>query len=336
MIPSARKPTDTKTVGLILYPGCQPAGLFATADLLGMINFRAGQEVFRSVWVTGNQGAETSGPIPWIQPCLPISQATCDIWVLPTLWATDPQHLSVILEGAQGIADGLREKDPASEIWCYCSGAMILALTGLVQRRVVTTTWWLEPLLRDKFPGVDWRFSEALHRDGRFLSASGLHGYFGLIANWVASAMGVEIVQELERSLFLPRITRETSAFRSVNPMEIHDPRLRKVVLVAQQMPADAIDLGWACALLGMQGRSFSRFVQSTTGLSAGVWLRRIKLRQVGEALTNTNKPFKEIAQDFGFQAISSLHRGFQQTTGFTPSQYRALFSERNKAGPDN
>ncbi len=59
------------------------------------------------------------------------------------------------------------------------------------------------------------------------------------------------------------------------------------------------------------------------TGLSAALWMRRIKLRQVGEALCDTPLPLKRIAEDLGFASEAGLHRAFQQATGQTPLAYR-------------
>lgn len=38
-------------IGLLLYPGCMPAGLFAFADLLHAASRRAGRPMFETVYV---------------------------------------------------------------------------------------------------------------------------------------------------------------------------------------------------------------------------------------------------------------------------------------------
>ena len=66
-----------------------------------------------------------------------------------------------------------------------------------------------------------------------------------------------------------------------------------------------------------------ARRVQAHKGLSAAHWMRRIKLRQVSEALCDTPLPLKRIAEDLGFASEAGLHRAFQQATGQTPLAYR-------------
>ena len=61
------------------------------------------------------------------------------------------------------------------------------------------------------------------------------------------------------------------------------------------------------------------------TGLAAAQWMRRIKLRQVAEALCETQQPLKRIVDELGFASEASLIRAFRQATGMTPVAYRTV-----------
>ena len=74
---------------------------------------------------------------------------------------------------------------------------------------------------------------------------------------------------------------------------------------------------------LGLSSRTLARRVQAHTGLTAALWMRRIKLRQASEALCDTPLPLKRIAEDLGFASEAGLHRAFRQATGQTPLAYR-------------
>ena len=74
---------------------------------------------------------------------------------------------------------------------------------------------------------------------------------------------------------------------------------------------------------LGLSPRTLARRMQAHTGLTAALWMRRIKLRQASEALCDTPLPLKRIAEDLGFASEAGLHRAFRQATGQTPLAYR-------------
>jgi transcriptional regulator GlxA family with amidase domain len=103
----------------------------------------------------------------------------------------------------------------------------------------------------------------------------------------------------------------------------VTDPTLRRALLWVQRCPATALRLPALADALALSPRTLARRVQAHTGLSAALWMRRIKLRQVGEALCDTPLPLKRIAEDLGFASEAGLHRAFQQATGQTPLAYR-------------
>lgn len=73
-------------------------------------------------------------------------------------------------------------------------------------------------------------------------------------------------------------------------------------MLWVQRSPATDLRLPALAQALGLSSRTLARRVQAHTGLTAALWMRRIKLRQASEA---------------------GLHRAFRQATGQTPLAYR-------------
>jgi AraC-like DNA-binding protein len=108
----------------------------------------------------------------------------------------------------------------------------------------------------------------------------------------------------------------------------MQDAGLRKLLVFAQRTPANELDLQSAAQHLNVSVRTLCRQVQTVTGLAAGDWLRRIKLRQVGEALCGMNTSIKQISDELGFGSEASLHRAFKKTTGLTLAEYRRAYGK--------
>ncbi|HYK56694.1 MAG TPA: helix-turn-helix transcriptional regulator, partial [Flavisolibacter sp.] len=81
-----------------------------------------------------------------------------------------------------------------------------------------------------------------------------------------------------------------------------------------------------AAGYLAVSARTLSRRIEQHTQVSAGKWLRLIKLRQVANALLSTTASVKTICAEVGFPDEASLMRSFKRTTGMTTSQYRQQY----------
>lgn len=67
--------------------------------------------------------------------------------------------------------------------------------------------------------------------------------------------------------------------------------------------------------------------MEAASSVSAGAWLRLVKLKQVGDRLASSRLPAKAIAQELGFSDEAAMHRAFKQVTGLTLLGYRQAYS---------
>jgi transcriptional regulator GlxA family with amidase domain len=173
---------------------------------------------------------------------------------------------------------------------------------------------------------VRWRFDELLVEDRAVRTAGGPNGHLPLMAAALEARLSPDARRDIEDVLMLPRPREWMPVFRPVEMIAIGDARLRRALAFAQHCPAQALTLDAVAARLGMSVRSFARLVQAGAGLAAGEWLRRVKLRQVGEALAASDEPVKAIVDRLGFGSEAGLYRAFQRTVGCTPAQFRHRF----------
>ena len=134
---------------------------------------------------------------------------------------------------------------------------------------------------------------------------------------------------QLQELLMLPRPRTAHPAFAGHDLMTVADADLRRAMLWVQRSPATDLRLPALAKALGLSPRTLARRVQAHTGLTAALWMRRIKLRQASEALCDTPLPLKRIAEDLGFASEAGLHRAFRQATGQTPLAYRMAHGAR-------
>lgn len=317
-----------RTIGLVLYPGCMPAGLLSTADLIHAVNRRAGRALFEVHWL-GQSRRPISTPAGLrLRPDRLLAESACDVCLLPGFWTEAEADVSALLAREAPLVAALRNAPARQALWSYCAGVALVAAAGRLDGRDATGTWWLQRVFQARFPRVRWRFSEALVRDGGMVTAAGAQGHLILATEQLASGLPPEIMRDVEQWLVLPRPTALHPAFRPVELIELRSPELRRLLLHVQRTPAAALELSAAAKHCAWSTRTLSRRIQEQTGLSAAAWLRLSKLRQVADALTSSGEPLKVIAEQLGYPDESSLHRTFRGATGMTPAQYRQAFGK--------
>lgn len=312
-------------IGLLVYPGCMPAGLFAASDLFQAINRRMGKEVFIPIWlgVGTDRVSIGAGPVLEMERTL---QEPCDAYLLPGFWAETATDLDSMLDKQVILLDWLRQLPKQTALWSYCMGVALAAEAGKIDQREATATWWLEPALRRRFTAVRWDFQQPVMEDRKIITAAGANGYWALLSKLLIARIPAEIIRDVEQAMLVPRSNSGHPAFRPVEIMAQSEPQLQRLIAYAQKVPAASLSLGAAADYLAMSSRTLSRKIDQHTQISAGEWLRLIKLRQVANGLLSSTATVKMICAELGFTDEASLMRSFKKVTGMTTSQYRQQY----------
>ncbi len=312
-------------IGLLVYPGCMPAGLFAAADLFQAVNRRTGKQTLEPVWlsVDGEPVAMPRGLL--LEPPHSLHER-CDAYLLPGFWAESAADLDHMLDRHAPLLEWLRQLPEQTSLWSYCMGVALLAKAGRIDQRPATATWWLERALRQRFAAVEWDFQQHVIADGNILTAAGANGYWALLSKLLTAWLAPEVLRDVELAMLVPRSNITHPAFRPVELLAQSDARLQRLIAYAQTLPAMRVNLDAVAQYLAVSSRTLSRIIGQGTGMGAGEWLRLIKLRQVGNSLLSSDAPVKLICEELGFVDEASLMRSFKRVTGMTTSQYRQQF----------
>ena len=110
-----------------------------------------------------------------------------DIVLIPALGAKMPETLQVALE-RRDVADAgklLRQwSDGGALVSAACTGTFVLANTSLLDGQSATTSWWLAPLFRERYPRVMLEESRMVVGSSRFVTAGAALAHIDL-ALWL-------------------------------------------------------------------------------------------------------------------------------------------------------
>jgi len=313
-------------IGLLLYPECMPAGLFAFADLIHAANRFAGAPLFEPVFVAAQAGPVACAHGQSLEATAAVQSAGLDAILAPGFWAESFQQISDVLVRNVNLIAALAGLKKNVTMWSYCTGVCLIAAASRLNGEKATVTWWLADTMRARHPKVVWQTERTSVFNARSATASGVNGYLPIAQAFIEERLSAESYRDLTKLMVLPRPERTHTVFQAMNLIEQPDRLLRKLYAITEQIPAAEVTVRRLAQELNTTERTLARKVSAATGLPVASYLRRIKLNQASERLIHTSASASAISAELGFSSDASLHRMFKSLTALTLAEYRQAF----------
>ncbi|WP_236790608.1 GlxA family transcriptional regulator [Amycolatopsis sp. GM8] len=248
--------------------------------------------------------------------------AEADTIILPgcaDLTAPVPDEVLDALRKA--AADGTR-------IASICSGAFILAATGLLDGLRATTHWRAAALLARRHPEIDVDADVLYVDSGQFLTSAGAAAGLDLCLHLIRRDHGSAVAADAARLSVMP-LEREGGQAQFIVPDQPPTPQgsvLEPVLRWLGDNAARDLTLDQIAAHAGMSARSLNRRFREQIGTTPLQWLLRARIRRAQHLLEATDHAVDRIAGEVGFGSATAFRDRFKRVVGTTPKSYRAAF----------
>ncbi len=208
-----------------------------------------------------------------------------------------------------------------------CVGAYVLAESGLLNGRTVTTHWLLADAFRRRFQGVRVDEEQALLIDGDVVTAGGVTAWVDLAVHLVSRLGSPELAMRLSGYFLLDTAQREQRYYRIFAPTVKHgDAPIEKAQRWLLEHHHEPVDLDALSREVGLGARTFQRRFLAATSLAPGAYLQRLRIQQACVLLATTDQSVESVVWSVGYRDISAFRRLFKERVGLTPSAYRDRF----------
>ncbi|KQW30253.1 AraC family transcriptional regulator [Rhizobium sp. Root274] len=214
-----------------------------------------------------------------------------------------------------------------------CAGAFVLAETGLVNGRRVTTHWAFSEELAARYPKLELAAEQMVIDDGDIMTAGGILAWTDLGLTLVEKLLGVGTMLATARFLLVDPPRRNQDIYKAFIPKFDHgDTAILNVQHHVHAQAAEAHDISELAGRAGLAERTFLRRFVKATGLRPTEYLQQIRIMKARDALETTNLPVEQIAWNVGYSDVTAFRRVFLRVTSLTPTQYRQRFGVRYEA----
>jgi AraC family transcriptional regulator, transcriptional activator FtrA len=227
------------------------------------------------------------------------------------------------------LIDALRSAHRrGARLLSICSGSVVLAATGLLNGKRMTTHWRFAEQVQRRFPGTQVD-SQVLYVDeGSLLTSAGSASGLDLCLHLVRRDFGAAIANQVARRLIIPPHREGGQAQYVERPIDQRERGSLSALLERWQRklhePATNASMARQAA---MSERTFIRRFRAATGTTPGDWLTRARIEQVRELLEGTTLSIEDIAVRTGLGTPSTLRHHFRRRMGLSPLAYRQRFA---------
>ncbi|WIX82618.1 helix-turn-helix domain-containing protein [Amycolatopsis carbonis] len=218
-----------------------------------------------------------------------------------------------------------------TRIASICSGAFILAATGLLDGQRATTHWAAAPQLAARYPAIEVDADVLYVDNGAILTSAGAAAGLDLCLHLIRRDHGSAVAADAARLSVMP-LEREGGQAQFIVHDQPPTPRgsvLEPVLRWLDENCAKDLTLDDIAAHAGMSSRTLNRRFREQTGTSPLQWLLRARIRQAQHLLEATDHGVDRIAGQVGFGSPTSFRDRFKRIVGTSPQAYRGSFQRR-------
>ncbi len=226
------------------------------------------------------------------------------------------------------FADWIRQAhERGAIVTSVCSGALLLAETGLLDQADATTHWGFFDVMTQLYPGVRLRRERILVPSGvghRVITAGGASAWADLMLYLIQRLAGQEEARRIAKIYLLQTHDEGQLHYASLLIGRQHEDRLvsEAQVWVADNYAAPNPVAGMV-ERSGLSERSFLRRFRKATGQSPLEYVQTLRIEEAKQMLETTDLPMDDIAAEVGYVESSSFRRLFRKLVGMTASAYR-------------
>jgi transcriptional regulator GlxA family with amidase domain len=259
-----------------------------------------------------------------IKPHTTIDKITqTDLIIIPALAGNIPAEVKRNEAAVEWIS---RQYKNGAEIASLCTGAFLLAATGLMKGRKCATHWMAFEVFRMMYPEVEL-IKSVVHEDRGIYTNGGAYSFLNLLLYLVEKYVDRETAVYCSK-VFEIEINRDSQASFSIfSGFKMHED---EAVLQAQQFIeknyAERINVNDLAQHCTLSRRNFERRFRKATQYSPAEYIQYLKIEAARRQLENSRYHVNEVMYAVGYNDNKAFRNTFKKITGLSPLEYRNRF----------
>ena len=310
-----------------------PQGEFILSSLIGTFKAFSGANaymvetgkdpVFKIQLVGLDKNAHLYNGLFSIHPDVLLDEAARpDLLIIP---ASAPQCLA---QNEAFIPWVLSQYKQGAEVASLCTGAFMLASTGLLKGKQCSTHWMAAPAFRQMFPDVDLVTEKVITDQDGLYTSGGAYSFLNLVMHLIEKYCGRHVAIYLAKVMEIEIERKNQSQYSIFQGQKEHeDEPIKEAQTYIESNVGEKISIDQLATRFAISRRNFERRFKKATSNTPVEYLQRVKMEAAKKSLESGRENVNEVMYAVGYSDSKAFRTVFKKVTGLSPLEYRKKYN---------
>lgn len=216
-----------------------------------------------------------------------------------------------------------------AEIASICTGAFILASSGLLDGKRCSTHWAATENFRKRFPKVNLQTDKLITDEKGIYTNGGAYSFLNLIIYLIEKYYDRQTAIYCSKVFQIEIDRNSQSEFAIFTGQKLHgDEVVEKAQTFIESKLHEKISIKELSTKFSVGRRNFDRRFIKATGNTPIEYSQRVRIEAAKKTLEATRKTVNEVMYDVGYSDVKAFREVFRKFTGMSPLEYRNKYNK--------
>lgn len=251
----------------------------------------------------------------------------------------DKTHLIVIpslnhsyeqaVRGNQALIDWIaKQYKGGAEIASICTGAFLLASSGVLDGKSCSTHWSAADELQRKFPYIHVQPDKLITDEQGIYTNGGAYSFLNLVLYLIEKYYDRQTAIYCSKVFQVDMDRQSQSAFTIFKGQKSHgDEMVQRAQVYIENNLLEKITVEDLSSRFSVSRRNFDRRFIKATGNTPLEYAQRVKIERAKKAFETTRKTIHEVMYEVGYSDAKAFREVFRKVTGMSPVEYKGKYN---------
>ena len=216
-----------------------------------------------------------------------------------------------------------------AEIASICTGAFLLAASGLIDGRTCSTNWAVADNFRAMFPKVNLQTDKLITDEKGIYTSGGAYSFLNLIIYLIEKYYDRQTAIVCSKVFQIEMDRQSQAAFIIFSGQKQHgDKMVQQAQAYIESNVDEKISVEDLSSRFAVGRRNFDRRFIKATGNTPVEYSQRVKIEAAKKAFETTSKTVNEVMYEVGYSDAKAFREVFRKITGTSPLAYRSKYNK--------